>query len=128
MKDAKISKVTETILAECIAIRVRLLSRALTAIYDDALRTFGLTINQFSTLVVVSRMGKATAKKVSKYMLMDPSTVSRNLERMPKEGWLKRMSGQDARFQELLVTEKGRLLLKRAFPAGKKLRNEPKKR
>jgi DNA-binding MarR family transcriptional regulator len=61
-------------------------------------------------------------------MLMDPSTVSRNLERMPKEGWLKRMSGQDARFQELLVTEKGRLLLKRAFPAGKKLRNEPKKR
>jgi hypothetical protein len=63
MKDAKISKVTETILAECIAIRVRLLSRALTAIYDDALRTFGLTINQFSTLVVVSRMGKATAKK-----------------------------------------------------------------
>ena len=41
----------ETVARECIANKVRLLNRAVTAIYDEALRPYGLKISQMSVLV-----------------------------------------------------------------------------
>src|SRR5262245_9110380 len=120
MGNNKMPYITETISGECFALRVRMLNRALTALYDDAFRTLGLTANQFSLLTAVSRMKKATAKRLSTAMLMDPSTVSRSLERMRKEGWVKGTIGDDARSQELSLTEKGSHVLEQAFPLWQK--------
>jgi len=114
--DTKLRTITRTISADCIALRVRLLNRAVTAIYDEAFRGLGLTANQLNLLVAVSKIGKGTAKQLSTIMFMDPSTVSRNLERMRKEGWLRATILDDARSQELSVTDKGLRLLKRAYP------------
>ena len=111
---------TRMVQSECIALRVRLLNRAITAIYDDALRKAGLTVNQFSMLTVVSRIKHPTAKDVSGFLLMDPSTASRNLERMRKEGWIKGTPGEDARYQKLTLTDKGLRLLEKAHPAWRK--------
>lgn len=127
MPKDKAHAITQAVQAECIALRVRLLSRAVTAIYDDALRSFGLTINQFSLLVVVSRLAKTTAKRVAQTMLMDPSTVSRNLERMRKEGWLRGITGDDARTQELTLTAKGAHLVAKAHPAWLKAQSEARR-
>ena len=41
----------ETVARECIANKVRLLNRAVTAIYDETLRPHGLKISQMSVLV-----------------------------------------------------------------------------
>ena len=43
------------IAGQCLAVRVRLLNRTITAIYDDALRPLGLTVGQLNILVVVRR-------------------------------------------------------------------------
>lgn len=124
MPKEKLREITNCIAEECLASRVRLLNRAITAIYDDALRTLGLTVNQLNLLVGISRLKKTTAKDVSQTLLMDPSTVSRNLERMYKEGWLKSTPGEDARSQELELTEKGWRLLEKAHPAWRKAQEE----
>ena len=47
------------IAAECLAVRLRALNRAVTALYDDALRPHGLRVGQLNLLVAVARMGTA---------------------------------------------------------------------
>ena len=42
---------------QCLAVRVRMLNRTITTIYDDALRPLGLTVGQLNILVVIARRG-----------------------------------------------------------------------
>jgi DNA-binding MarR family transcriptional regulator len=48
---------------------------------------------------------------------LDPSTLSRNVERMRAKGWLEVVPGEDARTQPFRLTAQGRRLLERAVPA-----------
>ena len=43
--------------SECLAVRIRLLNRTITGIYDDALRPLGVTAGQLNALVVVTKHG-----------------------------------------------------------------------
>jgi DNA-binding MarR family transcriptional regulator len=111
---------TDTIARECLAIRVRSLNRVVTSIYDEALRPLGITINQLTMLVVLSQMGKATAKQIGSFLQMEPSTISRNLERMRKGGWVNAAPGSDARSVELTLSLPGARLIQKALPSWRK--------
>jgi len=50
---------------ECIAVRVRLINRVISALYDEALRPFGLRISQANILAAVAYMGEARPGEVS---------------------------------------------------------------
>jgi hypothetical protein len=54
---AKIS--FETIAEQCIAVRLRMLSRGVTKIYNQALRLYGLMVSQMNILVAVSCLEQA---------------------------------------------------------------------
>ena len=47
--------VADLIASECLAVRVRMLNRTITGIYDQALRSLGLTIGQLNILTVVAK-------------------------------------------------------------------------
>jgi DNA-binding MarR family transcriptional regulator len=49
-------------------------------------------------------------------LLLDPSTLSRNVERMQAHGWLEVVADSDRRAQPFRLTAAGRALLKRAMP------------
>jgi DNA-binding MarR family transcriptional regulator len=120
MRDSKKLKITADLVAEeCISIRVRMLSRVITAIYDETFRSTGLTANQFNMLVVMLKMQKPTAKSIARILKMETSTVSRNLERMIKRGWLT-IDRHEGRKRELAVTKKGAELIEKALPAWRK--------
>ena len=51
--------VGSTIAQSCLAGRVRLLTRVIYKIYDDALRPTGLKVSQLNILVAISRMDPA---------------------------------------------------------------------
>lgn len=102
---------------DCVAVRLRLLNRVVTGIYDDALRPFGLTAGQLNILVVVIRRGPIKPVKVSKLLCMDKSTLSRNVERMRKGVLLNVLEGEDGRSQLLSGTTRGAQLLDRVLPA-----------
>ena len=42
---------------ECIAVRVRLINRVISALYDEAMRPHGLRVSQGNILVAVARLG-----------------------------------------------------------------------
>lgn len=110
--------------SECIAVRVRLLNRVLTRLYDEALRPLGLRVSQMSVLVAVARQGQARPGDVCGVLSMDKSTLSRDVVRLKARGWLESVPGRDARSHALRVTDAGRALLARAVPAWQKAQRQ----
>jgi len=107
----------DAIARDCIAVRLRMLNRVVTNLYDDALRHLGLKISQLNILVVTAKLGLAQPAKVCDILQLDTSTLSRNVERMRARGWLEVVPGEDARTQSFRLTAKGNRLLERAVPA-----------
>ena len=73
---------------ECVAVRLRMLNRVITNIYDDALRSLDLKVSQMNILVAAAKMGTARPIEVCEHLHLDVSTLSRNVERMKARGWL----------------------------------------
>jgi DNA-binding MarR family transcriptional regulator len=107
----------DTIVRDCIAVRLRLLNRVITNLYDDALRPVGLKVSQLKILVAVAKLGLARPAVVCEILQLDTSTLSRNVERMRANGWLEAVPEKDARMQPLRLTSQGKKLLERAVPA-----------
>jgi DNA-binding MarR family transcriptional regulator len=115
---AKRSQATvDTIASECIAVRLRMLNRVVTNIYDDALRPLGLKVSQMNILVAAAKIGTARPAEVCDRLQLDVSTLSRNVERMKARGWLEVVPDEDGRAQPFRLTVQGRRLLERAVPA-----------
>jgi len=107
----------DTIARSCIAVRMRLLNRVITNLYDDALRPLGLKVSQLNILVVAAKLGLAQPAQVCDILQLDASTLSRNVERMRAQGWLEVVPCEDARTQPFRLTAQGKKLLERSVPA-----------
>jgi DNA-binding MarR family transcriptional regulator len=117
MATAKTRPTIDTIAGECIAVRMRMLNRVVTNIYDDALRPLGLKVSQMNILVAAAKMGTARPAEVCERLHLDVSTLSRNVERMKARGWLEVIPDEDGRAQPFRLTAQGNKLLERATPA-----------
>ncbi len=124
MKMTNLQAAIEAVADECIAVRMRLLNRAVTRIYDDALRPFGIKVSQMNILVAAGKLGIARPAEVCKRLHLEASTLSRNVERMVARGWLEVVSDEDGRAQPFRLSRKGRELLRRAIPAWKRAQED----
>jgi DNA-binding MarR family transcriptional regulator len=102
---------------ECLGTRVRLLNRIVTKAYDDCLRPIGLRTAQQTILVAISLMKTPTPKHIERRLSLDKSTVSRNVERMQRRGWVEFVSAEDGRSHYLKLTTKGQKLLRESAVA-----------
>jgi DNA-binding MarR family transcriptional regulator len=114
----------DTIAQKCIAVRLRLLNRVVTNLFDDALRPLGLKISQLNILVVTAKLGLARPAQVCEILQLDTSTLSRNVERMLANGWLEIVPAEDARAQPFRLTVQGKRLIDKAFPAWEKAQGQ----
>src|SRR5215472_1276853 len=117
MDNPKSSPAIDAIARTCIAVRLRLLNRVVTNLYDDALRPLGLKVSQLNILVATAKLGLAQPAQVCDLLQLDTSTLSRNVGRMRAKGWLEVVPGEDARAQPFRLTDQGRRLLEKAVPA-----------
>ncbi len=117
MHSQETNRKIDTVARECLAMRLRVLNRIVTKVYDRALRPIGLKASQLNILVVAGRLGLARPLVVCKILQLDASTLSRNVERMKAKGWLEGVAGKDARSQPFRLTPFGKRLLERALPA-----------
>ncbi len=105
-------------LKQCFGLRVRVLNRAVTSLYDQALRSHGLTCAQFNLLVAVEVAGEhATPSNIARKLHMGKSTLTRDMTRMVERGWVTRASRADLRSHTLGLTPAGRTLLLDTLPA-----------
>ena len=117
----------DKVASECVAVRLRMLNRVITNIYDNALRPLDLKVSQMNILVAAAKVGTARPVEVCEHLHLDVSTLSRNVERMKARGWLEVVPDEDARSQPFRLTSKGRRLLEKAVPAWSEAQQQVKK-
>ena len=107
------------IVESCACHKVRMAARAVTRAYDDALRPVGLRATQLAVLVAIAVEGATSISALAKFMIMDRSTLTRNLRPLEKEGLVAVGLEGWRRSRTLEVTEKGRSRLGEALPLWK---------
>ena len=116
----------DKVASECVAVRLRMLNRVVTNIYDNALRSLDLKVSQMNILVAAAKMGTARPIEVCEHLHLDVSTLSRNVERMKARGWLEVVPDEDGRSQPFRLTSQGRKLLEKAIPVWSKAQQQVK--
>jgi DNA-binding MarR family transcriptional regulator len=101
----------------CLCGNFRRTSRALTQLYENALRPVGLRATQFTILQALTLAGEVTQSRLSEMLVIDSTTLSRTLRIMAREGWIAERRGKDRRERWLRLTRSGEAHFKRALPA-----------
>lgn len=78
----------EEIASGCLARRSRDLAREVARIYDEGLREHGVRASQLNVLVAVGLSGGVSASLLADRLGLEQSTLSRNLARMRRRGWI----------------------------------------
>src|SRR5437763_13915408 len=104
----------DTISRTCIAVRLRLLNRVVTNLYDDALRPLGLRVSQLNILIVTAKLGLARPAQVCDILQLDASTLSRNVKPLQAHGWLEVVPDEDARARPSRLPPQGQRLIPKA--------------
>jgi DNA-binding MarR family transcriptional regulator len=108
----------ERISRECLGMPLRMLHRAVSAVYDDALGGHGVGIAQLNLLVAVERLGEtATPSLISRVLMLEKSSVSREVDRLVERGWMSRSTRADGRSQLLAITAQGRRMIDAVLPS-----------
>jgi DNA-binding MarR family transcriptional regulator len=108
--------IAETTANECLATRVRQLSRIITRIYDDAMRPLGITASQYTLLAQLASRDGITAVEIGHELDIEKSTLSRNLKRLLVLGLIIMDPPAGRRGRGLHLTPKGQGVLKEAYP------------
>jgi DNA-binding MarR family transcriptional regulator len=104
----------------CMCANVRRAARAITQLYDEALRPLGLTITQFTILQALSLSGEVTQGRLGEILAMDSTTLTRTLGVMSRQGWIAKVHGTDRRERRLRLTRAGKSEFNRALPSWQK--------
>jgi DNA-binding MarR family transcriptional regulator len=107
----------------CLCATFRRTTRALTQLYDDALRPQGLSLTQLTILQVFSRAGEISQGQLAEILAMDSTTLTRTLKPMTKEGWIAERRGVDRRERLLRMSKSGEAKLTRVTLAWDKLQS-----
>jgi DNA-binding MarR family transcriptional regulator len=95
---------------------LRRASRALSQLYEEALRPVGLRATQFTILQLLSVAGEVTQGVLGQMLAMDSTTLTRTLGIMARQGWIEKRRGEDRREWRIRLSKTGRDQLKRALP------------
>lgn len=108
----------------CLCASFRRASRALTQLYDEALRPAGLSPTQFTILQALGLAGEVPQGRLGQILAMDSTTLTRTLRIMGREGWIAERRGKDRRERLLQMSETGRDRFNRALPFWEKTQAE----
>ncbi len=120
----KASKRQDTVTTEkamnCACFNLRKAARAVTQLYDEVLAPAGLRGTQFPVLAVLAASGSATMTELADTLVMDRTTLTRNLKPLLDRGLVERGEGQDRRQRPIAITPAGRDALAKALPLWEK--------
>lgn len=98
----------------CMCASFRRASRALTQVYDEALRPLGLRVTQFTILQALALTSEISQGELGSLLAMDSTTLTRTLRLMQAQGWIKERPGRDRRERWLRLSTAGQKQLEQA--------------
>lgn len=106
--------------AACACFNIRKAARVVTQLFDHSMQSSGLRSTQFSILAVLSLAGPAAVTFLSEQLLMDRTTLTRNLRPLEKQGFVAIEPGKDLRVRTVSLTPAGFKMLDTIFPLWKR--------
>ncbi|AFY90222.1 MAG: hypothetical protein CLLPBCKN_005798 [Chroococcidiopsis cubana SAG 39.79] len=100
----------------CTCFNLRKATRVVTQFFDEQLKPSGLLITQFTILVAIAQAGSGTINDLADLLVMDRTTLTRNLKPLEREGFVAIQPGEDRRIRVVSLTAKGRNALAVALP------------
>jgi DNA-binding MarR family transcriptional regulator len=93
---------------ECNCFAVRSAARHVTQFYDQLLAPTGLRTTQYSILAKLKRLGPMVINELARAMLMDRTTLGRNIRPLARDGLVTiEKAASDRRAKELHLTAAG---------------------
>jgi DNA-binding MarR family transcriptional regulator len=111
MNETETKEIAQKIADECLIGRMRFINRVMTGLYERALKPFDIKTSQVAILVLLSIRGESSPSDIGRTLQMEKSTISRNIGRMRKKGWLEITAVNDRASQVIKATPKGRDLI-----------------
>jgi DNA-binding MarR family transcriptional regulator len=103
-------------------------ARALTQMYEDALRPLGLRATQLTILQALSRAGEVSQGQLGGMLAMDSTSLTRTLAIMARKGWIEEQRGEDRRERRIRLSVAGEAKLKRAVPVWERVQARLRKK
>jgi len=102
---------------KCACFNLRKAARAITQTFDHMLEPIGIRATQFTLLVTMASVSARTLTEMANTLVMDRTTLTRNLKPLEKLGLIHIVTPRDKRSKAYALTEKGRDVLQRGIPA-----------
>src|SRR6266478_2067340 len=103
---------------DCNCFAVRSAARHVTQLYDQVLAPVGLRVTQFSILAKLRRRGPLTINALAEDMVMDRTTLGRNIQPLEGDGLIRiEPAPSDRRAKELHLTKAGEKRLQAGLDA-----------
>ena len=101
----------------CLCATFRRTARALSQLYDEAVRPLGLKTTQFTILQALSLTGEVSQGRLGEILVLDSTTLTRTLAIMKRRKWVAVRQGRDGRERLISLSEAGRKQFNLASPA-----------
>jgi DNA-binding MarR family transcriptional regulator len=103
-------------------------TRAVTRLYDDALRPAGLRTTQFSLLARLDEEGPSALTRLARRLMLDRTSLARELGPLVDRGLLEVVPGEDRRTRIASLTDAGRDRLAVAYPLWRAVQRDVRER
>jgi len=81
------------------------LSRHLTNTLNEALKPLGLYGSQWSVIFVLQTKGSLTQKELCEYLFVEAPPMTRTIQRLVKQGYVRQVPGKDKREKLIQLTD-----------------------
>ncbi len=101
---------------KCSCFNLRRATRAVTQYYDHCLEPAGVRATQFTLLVSLASVSARTLTEMANSLVMDRTTLTRNLKPLEKLGFIQTMEARDRRSKAYGLTALGKETLGKGLP------------
>lgn len=107
---------SRAIAMSCAGFNLRRAARAVTQHFDHALAPHGLRTTQFTLLAAVALCGPVTTNALAQILVMDRTTLTRNVRVLREAGWVQTVRQRGGRELQFQLSATGRRTLASAIP------------
>jgi len=103
-------------MADCLLLNTVMAARAMTRRYDERLKPYGVSVIQFSVLMVLRAGRDEPVSRMAERVAMDRTTLLRNLELLVRRGLVRTEPALKGNGRRCLLSGKGAALVEELVP------------
>jgi DNA-binding MarR family transcriptional regulator len=107
---------TIDVVASCACFNIRKTARAISNLYDAVLQPSGLRATHAILHMAIAMAGKPTISRLAEAMVMDRTTVARELKPLEDQGLIHITPGGDRRTRQVQLTDAGHTKRREVVP------------